>query len=399
MAVLISLKNKAKHCISKSPPLSVRDDFLRYSDSSFPFSLKKEISKSCEKRGRRSLILVNDTPLQKVWVKSKESGVLSPAAYTVTNNQGLVTTSEEHTDFEVYAQNSVVRIVDGANMNIAVIQRPHLRHYRTTRIPHQIEHFEILQSFKQIYDEVFRTLPPWHPREYPLSTKMDGRIIEVSYPSGLATRFAPFTEPRRRSSFFRLPLIHLRLGANVDQITEEFAHALHFSLLNRSTKIRIEGEYIAWMTSDLIQGGNARHMYDWQTNDMVAFIESFAHFACAYRETDVTLSHQQRVREFYTLFDSGRLRDLNRNRFPIDYQNIFSTTVNVEGAVMATLFVDYARNSQIGLDMVVRTFVTSNSLTLLEYAEWIESNYGEHSTEYTLLQDAITHRFTNFQWQ
>ena len=148
-------------------------------------------------------------------------------------------------------------------------------------------------------------------------------------------------------------------------------HALHFSKLSAAKRWDIEVRYIGFL---LDQG---THNFIVATTPFVAFIESFAIFSDTYfNNSNRSLSGEDRYQDFFAFC---------RNTLP--------TTVmgdDTEGAVFFCLFVEYADMDGIGLPFVVRTYVESEALNFIEYAEYIRDRFGLSSRQYSALRDAAS---------
>ncbi len=332
------------------------------------------------------------TPLRRMWV---EHGFET----RMTNADGCVTLDASGTiDVRVHAHNPVVRMDDGGNFAIGVSQVVHVANGQTRRISNQSEWFQIAERARRAYNDGLRNFEPWGG-EFPAGTVRAPQrpdydagfgVIRAVWPDrGLAVR--AWTEGHAPSlvqdgfgvAITGFPLVHLKEDdeTDADTIAHELAHALHFAKLNPYVRIGLETSYGIFLATD----EKKSHCFERRTNPTVAWIEAFGFFGERWTRTKGAADREQ------ALFDdlAARRDDLmNPNPNCEDREDGPMFGDDVEGALILTLFHDFARNPDVGLDFVVRTYVDCQSMDFRGYAQCIEDRHGSNSAKYRALVQA-----------
>ena len=348
-------------------------------------------------------------------------------AFVVSRIQRQIST------FAVLCQNSVVKVLNGAAVLIPVWQDFATQDGGTVLIntvAEQVEHYRILNRFSLSYDRVFRQFQPFRLSRFPdfplgrrpaLSASKDqAKRIEVAFPDNFPLAELSFTEGASSSTGF--PLVHLRQPVRVDVIPDELSHALHFSLLTKTKREKIERDYLRWIATDAVvdrrevdvvdaSGATVRialggrHWFTERTTQMVAFIEAFSHFGARFEtflvsngQAGVTNDPQvllQRRRDFLdaelsstNYWAAGNLHQagirqpdgtINPNTVVDQFTNNHLTIAgpDMEGAVYGAIFLDFA--SRVGLRDTVRAYLRSGALDFGGYLRHIHDELPQHA--------------------
>lgn len=282
-------------------------------------------------------------------------------------------------DVTIHCQNSVARVLDGADILQRCPTTPTFRITRpangaratgtiTTGVP-GLAHFQLLNQIFAAYHLVWRQFEPFlSAGDFPLgrtqdleTTRNQKKRIEVMFPSpasalpGLltalgisplppGTHILSFTDPI--GTFDGWPRIYVepdppetRLftgsgllpNGNLSGLTlvpSELAHALHFSLLTKAKRDTVRNDYLAFILTQLVNNLPATHNIGVLTNPMVAFIEAFDHFS--HRLSEYVRS--RRTTFPTTAPEVGRyIIDELRNRSPIG-PRVGRLTIDTTGA-------------------------------------------------------------------
>jgi hypothetical protein len=293
------------------------------------------------------------------------SEFLGPTTNYMTDEDGFVTIESSGSSFDgsvtvaIYAQNPVVRMLDGGfPFTPPVKQDVTFTDGDTVNIAAQSEWFTIADGFRQSYDNGLREFGPWNNSQFANSSDWESdQFIHVTIPDLFPTLLT-FVEPAALGS--GMPLIHLK-NTSPGTMRHELGHALHFGKVSLDTRLRGEIEYVAWLASNI---DSPFHNLSIETNPIVAYIEAFGFFADIYSNlADTEDKHEQ----FYAAASNGL------------------EGASVEGAVLSTIFVDFAQDPNVGLDYAVSRFVDCESLTIFEYADCVRDREGENSEIYEAL--------------
>ena len=290
---------------------------------------------------------------------------LGPTTNYMTDADGFVTIESSGSIFDgsvtvsIYAQNPVVRMLDGGfPLTPPVKQDVTFADGDTVNINAQSEWFTIADGFRQSYDNGLREFGPWNNSQFANSSDWESdQFIHVTVPDLFPTLLT-FVEPAALGS--GMPLIHLK-DTSASTMRHELGHALQFGKVSLETRLRAEVEYVAWLAANI---DSPFHNLNIETNPIVAYIEAFGFFADIYSNlADTPDKHEQ----FYAAANNE------------------IEGASVEGAVLATIFVDFAQDPNVGLDYAVSRFVDCESLTIFEYAACVRDREGENSDIYEAL--------------
>jgi hypothetical protein len=321
-------------------------------------------------------IQVDHIPLKRCFVSHYDFFRNPQELFFQTDDQGRVAIiANGQISIRLYAQNDVVRVLDGANgievsqefkfmddgqtLNITLARSSHVKHFR------------ILNQAINAYDLVWRQFKPFNSSgrgRFPFGSAGsidDNRHrpprIEIKFPDNLPT----FVEPCSMSTTF--PLIHLREsldlfgsgGAQPRLIPHELSHALQFAIVAPQHRVYLETHYLAWIMSELAAGRDGTHSLRQTTSPMIAYIEALGIFGerfFLFARDNPTLTGISLRQAFFRneLADDG-IRTVNGRRVASLRSDGSVLPVfrgkDVEAAVYGALFVDLAR--RIGLREVV----------------------------------------------
>lgn len=348
-------------------------------------------------------VRVNGRPVRKAFVEHVGPFGVGSLGWSLTDDQGSFMFDAgpfaNRVDVRVHCQNSVLRVLDGGlPVPIPVSQIFNVDDGASISIAGQQDHFRILNTCLNVYETVWRQFRPYNRtsrRDFPLGRKASlretfasSKRIELSYPDQFPSSLA-FVEPSglNNSGF---PLVHIknrtadgRLFGEADAIAQahdasllphELGHVFHFSTLAASTRISIEGQYLAFILSNL---ANPTHAVDRRTTPFVAFIEAAGIFSERFfffsRRVETGLTGAN-LRQAFLRDELGAQR---LSTFFVDpYFNVGirnssgQITPNlrgddVEGAVYGAIYLDFA--SRVGLREAVGLVLDSNATNFDEF--------------------------------
>ena len=247
-------------------------------------------------------------PLRRTYVSHFDFFRIPQTVFVRTNESGRATISSAVSTSQiavrVHAQNAVVRVLDGNfPIPVEVSQAFTVSNGGTINIntdAEQQDHFRIMDSCLSVYDTVWRQFRPFNRASrgaFPFGT--GGSVgedrdrlprIEVVYPDNSPATLA-FVEPVSLRTGH--PLMHIKhkslddrlfgttnpLPVDATLIPHELAHALYFALMPSATRASVEGQYLAWITSQLAAGLPPFHNTSIATTPFVAWIEALGLFS------------------------------------------------------------------------------------------------------------------------
>jgi hypothetical protein len=306
-----------------------------------------------------------------------------------TDTQGCVTLPGGSQWVLIWAQNPVVRMQD--NEHSWVYAYALLDGGSPNPVPDFFGQFEAAEWMRQAYDDGLRYLAPWNGREFPHSSAPgSSNVIEAMRPD-FYLQPLPFVEPVSPVSAAGMPRIHLKEPFSLDPTNpnhlynhqeiaaHELAHALHFAQLPLGVRLEVEARYGEFLGTSIGNFRSPTHGFERVTNPFIAFIEAFGLFGGFY--ANVPGQGVEKERAFYALarnaFEGTKEAEL---LYPsTDFSRSAVTGADVEGAVMFTLYVEFASHPAVGLDYVVSTVVSCESLDIFEYADCIAEREGADS--------------------
>lgn len=317
-----------------------------------------------------------------------------------TGPNGTITVS-------VYAQNSVVRVLDGNfPIPVEVKQDFTVANGGTININTDAEkqdHFRIMDACLVVYHTVFRQFSPFRNRnrgDFPFgqagsieATRNRLPRIEVVYPDNSPAAVA-FVEPVSVGTGY--PLIHIknetidrrlfgdpRANPPIDAtlIPHELAHALYFALMSGITRRSVEVQYMGWITGRIASGLPPFHNTDIATTPFVAWIESLGLFSERFfffrNRLNPPLSGLGERRAFpldelatVPLLEATNLTGFSQVGHLDTAGNVVPdvTEDNVEGAVYGAIFLDFAR--RVGLRNAVDQYLRSSDNNVLTFDDF-----------------------------
>ncbi|VEH41208.1 Uncharacterised protein [Kocuria rosea] len=345
-------------------------------------------------------------------------------------------------DIRVMCQNPILRVVDGKLINIAVYQDVSIKdgavvNLNTTK--EQRDHYEILDRVWRTYHTAYVWTDFYQKLDNPnfplgrsasLKTTMNRpQRIDLSYPDKFDLSPLAFVEPKRLRDNY--PLMHIKdravsgrlfgeSGARPGIIPSELSHALHFSHLSLQQRGKAQDKYLEFIVSEVAAGRPGTHAFSQRTSAIVAFIEALDHYGERFCEfIRARGGHNNPVspvkvtqaieRDFLDAEWSVLTRPASSpavsKKFspappapPADAaertrrRNASTRTGrtpnvqggDVEGAVYAAIFVDFARS--VGLGRAVSIFLEANALTFGEYRSHVHKKYPECRAELSAVQ-------------
>ena len=339
----------------------------------------------------------NNVPLQRVFVEHIAFGV--PIGLYITDDQGRIRDNNGNQgisligvfndcDIRILPHNSVARHQDKlawADIHVTDNQVLNLRSSNTNHLAK----YRKVNDCLTVYDKVFRQFEIFSTssrREWPLGStgslktkKNRKQQIEIDHPSRFPVATISFTEPAGLVTGY--PIIHL-FNNTISTVASEMAHALHFSFLTASKRAIIERDYLGWLTGMVFTGGSPTHNLDVQTTPLVAYLESLDHFSSRFfsyiqlnpSETGATLRNNFMLSELRSgIFCSSYTGNLNTGTI----NRPQFTGTSKEGAVYAAIFLDFSRQSGVGLKVAVNAYFRSGALSFGQYRTWIKRNKPE----------------------
>lgn len=340
-------------------------------------------------------VTLRGQPLRRCYVSHYDPTRAPSTLYFLTNEDGQVTITNAglanftldpagpngNITVTVYAQNSVVQVLDG-DANMAPVSRnfSNISNGDTININtdgERQDYFDIMDRCLVAYDTVFRQFSPYFVqgrRAFPFGRLPNvGEMfirqprIGVVYPDRNNAIPLAYVEPAP-VSLTTFPLVHLKhkdqdtrlfgtAGTAATLIPHELAHALYLALMPLPTRASVEAQYIAWITARVAGGLPPFHNTGLATTPFVAWIECLSIFA----ERFYFFSRQQpnltgdNLRLAF-INDELAAAPLLQNLPSYQYksvgrlgpnQNIVPNLVgeNVEGASYGAIFLDFARRT------------------------------------------------------
>lgn len=320
---------------------------------------------------------------------------------------------------KVYAQNSVVRVLDGnLPLSLEVSQDFTVTNGTTINIntnAEQQDYFRIMDACLDVYDTVFRQFSPFNRigrRAFPfgqaasvVGTRDMLPRIEVVYPDNSPATLA-FVEPVSLGTGF--PLIHIkhksldrRLFGIADLVPDptdaipsgtpptdptliphELSHALYFALMPTTTRALVETQYLGWLTSRIATGLPPFHNTNFATTPFVAWIESLGIFSERFfffsRRTPQLNGTALRNAFFRDELSASPILQATNLTDYIQAGNLDTSSNivpaagfmgdNVEGAVYGAIFLDFAR--RVGLREAVGRYLNSSDNNVLAFDDF-----------------------------
>ena len=341
-------------------------------------------------------IQVNNKPLKRAYVEHVwRFGIIGgPIQLYMTDDQGEFhfNSQTNDADIRIMGQNSVARIIEGGGIgfvaDIWVYKKVGNRDVvRLDTREEKVQQFQILNQALEHYDSVHRQFVPFSvlpnpnfplgKRETLQKTKDQARRIEIVYPDNLFQELA-FVEPKSiRTSY---PLVHLKgpgqgRGDGSGPLPHEFAHALHFALLDGDKRGDVELNYAKFLIGDALAGGRAHHGFNIQTTPMVAYIEAFGLFSERFARYQTSSAAEGAA--LHTAFVQAELQRPDTARIVTSNAPVQPAFMrdDVEGAVYGAIFVHFA--SLTTLATAVEAFYRSEAVTFDGYHRWIHANMGQ----------------------
>lgn len=370
-----------------------------------------------------AFITENGNPLKRTFVEHIFKPINTSLGFYRTDDNGSFTIDGglvNKVDIRIHAHNSVVKMLDGENLNFPVsIERRvgNGDNINITTSGDKASFFRLQNVMLDVYDRVWRQFSPYNRvsrREYPVGKKDTNRAtfasnerIELSFPDRLnpQTSSRSWVEP---AGLFNasLPFVRIRNTPTAvfstpqhawSLLAHEWGHAMHFAALPLQKRIEIEVDYAA----HIMETGNTPHSFDTASSPFVAFIEAMGIFSerffyfTAFVRPD--LSGVVLHRAFTN--DELNLRSLENENLGGGYVaigagsgNSFAPSVtgnNVEGAVYGAIYVDFAQ--RVGLTVALNYIFTSQATTFAEYRSHI---IGRNIPAHTTAINAVRRRWS-----
>jgi hypothetical protein len=344
-----------------------------------------------------SVCLTDDLgdPLRRVWVQHWLTDYMTDMGGCVT-----IITNDTEIDIRVFAQNPVIRMEDGLNFTFAVSREVKVRDGDAPVITAQSQYWRTAELLRNAYNDGLRQFTPWGNREFPSAVVRMPSIGELQAANrGIIRATWPDQSWSTRSwvegaSIYTMgtsvvangfPLVHLKddVANDASTLSHELGHALHFSRLSGNLREAMEVTYGLWLASDPVKA----HCFARRTQPTVAWIEAFGIFAETLTNSQPGQGQEERL--FASL--AKRREELVIGTPCVDGDPPFGPSfgADVEGAIVLALFYDYARRSSIGLDFVVTTFVGSEAMDVVGYADYMKRTYGASSHQYRQLVNSL----------
>jgi hypothetical protein len=366
-------------------------------------------------------VMLRGSPLRRTYISHFDFFRIPQRMFFRTNEAGEVTISNAgatstgdrsgpngQITVRVYAQNSVVRVLDGNfPMPVEVTQDFSVSNGSTINIntnARQQDHYRIMDSCLVAYDTVFRQFSPFNRvgrRALPFgqaasveATRNMSRRIEVVYPDNSLSALA-YVEPYSLGTKF--PLIHLkdratdnrlfgsgRGSSRVDAtlIPHELAHALYFALMSAGTRASVQTQYLGWLASRVAAGLPPFHNTSLATTPFIAWIECLGIFSERFfffsQRTNLPLTDVPLRQAFFR--DELSANPLLQATGLTGYSQVASLDAsggnvvpalmgdNVEGALYGAIFLDFAR--RVGLREVVGRYLNSSNHNVLQFDDF-----------------------------
>jgi hypothetical protein len=371
-------------------------------------------------------VTINEQPLKRIFVEHTGPFGLGTLGFDLTDANGSFSFDAgifaNEVDVKIHCQNSVIRVVDGAFLTTPIIFNAKVANGATVNVTSKPDHYRILNRCLDVYDTVWRQFRPFNRNDrgdFPLGKQGTFRQsfasntrIELSYPDGFPSFFA-FVEPSGLSNN-GFPLAHIKHRSNDGRLfgegdsfnpthdpsllPHEIGHVCHFSSLASSTRVQIEGGYVAFLAGQVATGGSLTHDINVQTSPLIAFIEAVGIFSERFfffkKLIRPNLSGQDLRQAFFrdelsatpslpgALIDSYKQVGVRNANGTITPQ--VTTGDDVEGAVYGAIYLDFA--SRVGLREAVGLVLDSNATT---FDELRTSVHGGGNPQFTNAIDAV----------
>ena len=345
-------------------------------------------------------------PLRRTYVSHYDFFRIPQTVFVRTDESGRATigsaVSTSQITVRVHAQNAVVRVLDGNfPIPVEVSQTFNVSNGGSINIntdAEQQDHFRVMDSCLTVYDTVWRQFRPFNRASRgPFPFGIGGSVVQdrerlprvdVVYPDNSPATLA-FVEPVSLTTGY--PLIHIKHKSLDDRlfgvanaptvdatlIPHELAHALYFALMPPATRASVEGQYLAWITSQLAGGLPPFHNTNIATTPFVAWIEALGLFSerfffFATRRNPPLTGVDLRQAFFRDELSAAPLLETTGLTGYRAVGKLNGNTVvpaltgdNVEGAVYGAIFVDLARRR--GLREAVGLYIGSSDNSVLSF--------------------------------
>ena len=359
-------------------------------------------------------VTLNGQPLRRCYVSHYDWSRAPSTLFFLTDEAGQVTVTNAgranstsqpagpngNITITVYAQNTVVRVLDG-DSNMAPVAQTfnNISNGATININTNAErqdYYDIMDRCRLAYDTVFRSFSPFFRqgrRAFPFGRLADINAmynmlprIEVVYPDRNPSAPLAYVEPLSLTTF---PLIHLRhrdednrlFGAGATEATlipHELAHALYMALMPPLTRGSVEAQYLAWLAARVAGGLPPFHNTYLATTPFVAWIECLGIFAerfyfFSFRQPNLTGDALRTAFVENELSGAPLLQDLIGYRM-VGSANAAGDVVpevvqdNVEGALCGAIFLDFARRTS--LRDAVNLYLNSGDDNVLNFDDF-----------------------------
>lgn len=298
-------------------------------------------------------------------------------------------------DVVIHAQNVAVRMLDGTSAStieksLRFRSKKHGARLNISRRDASFAYFDIAARCYETYDTVFRSIAPFNGvsrRSFPFGGATSAAhelkrkpAVDCRFPETIAPGKLPWVQPQSITG--GRPLMHVK-GQNVDSrlfgtakkpattIPHEYAHAVHFALLNGTQRWLLAAKYGLWIAGELSKGNAGTHRTDKRTAPLIAYVEAIGIFSQRYF-TFATLVRPDlqgaALQRAFVADELGEQPSL-RKHLP-GYVTITSRTktgaikpklrgASTEGAVYGALFLDLAQ--RLSLAQVVNMYLRCGS--------------------------------------
>lgn len=317
----------------------------------------------------------------------------------------------------VHAHNLAIRMLDGTSASVSELslrfrnKKDGDRLNITPADKNHYEHFVIMDRCYDVYDTVFRPIPPFSGRsrqEYPYgrgkSAADDHKrtpSVDCRYPESIAPGKLPWVQPQ--SLLTGVPLMHLKpqsadarlFGSPKRKATfipHEFAHAIHFATLPKIARIELALRYGTWIVKELVQGRSGTHRTNKATDPLIAYVESLGIFSQRFwffaKEARPDLTGPKLRAAFVEdeLSAAPALSKILSGYEPIATRTSKGTIkphltgARTEGAVYGAIFLDFA--SRTNLATAVNLFIRCGGFNFADYANFAARQAdGKHRKE------------------
>lgn len=397
----------------------------------------------------RATLQVNGRPLRHVYVEHIVLGVGTNMYITDLDGRIRDNNFDEgidsltpNADIRIICQNSIVRVLDGDNLNIGVYQDVSITDGDTVNLntnAEQDDFYALLNRVQLAYEVAFRPLHFFAnlpAPDFPLgrsatlrATRDQVKRIDVIHPDYSVAALA-WVEPMRLGDNF--PLMHIKRrdidtrlfgegGAAPTLIPHEISHALHFAMLTDGQRGRAQHEYADFILTSPISGVGPFHNFTALTTPEIAYIEAggffgenFMEFMRVRQPGASTLVQPEQITEgiqaAFVLDEWNRLTAPSRlalllaaaNRLARGVRQRFGGPINPSppsgfpllrgnrrwvrptvtgGAVEGAVYAAIFVDfaAFVGLDFAASSYYAANAITFGEYRAYINSNHPEHA--------------------